>query len=245
MSAQYDAIAEAYRRSKNSPLRVHVEAYSFAQLVGDVGGCDVLDLACGDGFYTRRLRRRGARRVVGVDISPEMIRLAREAEAAKPLGIEYVCAPVESMPHLGRFDHVVAAYLLHYSEDVEQLTAMCRNIAAHLPPGGRFVALNENPDQPAERYTGYDQYGFNKTCEMPRREGSLITYWMIAGRETFRFEARWYSRDTYERALRQAGFGEIRWVPLSLDPAGIAEQGADYWREYLENPPTVGLDCRL
>jgi toxoflavin synthase len=41
----------------------------------------VLDLACGEGFYTRLLRQTGAGRVVGVDLSAGMIALARQEEA--------------------------------------------------------------------------------------------------------------------------------------------------------------------
>jgi ubiquinone/menaquinone biosynthesis C-methylase UbiE len=245
MSAQYDAIAKQYRLSKASPLRTYIEAYSFFGLVGDVSGQTVLDLACGEGFYSRRLKKLGATRVVGVDISSEMIRLAEECEASDVLGVEYICAPVESMPGPGVFDIVVAAYLLHYAVDEEQLLKMCRKIVAALPPGGRFVALNENPDQAADQYAGYAQYGFNKTVEKPRREGSQITYWMVSGREMFRFDARFFSRQTYECVLREAGFSELQWIPLSLDPAGVAAHGESYWQEYMDNPPVIGLECRV
>ena len=49
-------------------------------MLGSVAGLGVLDLACGEGFYTRQIARDGATRVVGVDISPEMIALAEELE---------------------------------------------------------------------------------------------------------------------------------------------------------------------
>ena len=73
MTEQYDSIAREYQRTKESPLRRHVEAYSFFHMVGDVTGLRVLDLACGDGFYTRLLKKAGATVVMGVDISTEMI----------------------------------------------------------------------------------------------------------------------------------------------------------------------------
>jgi SAM-dependent methyltransferase len=248
MNAQYDAIAEQYRRSKQSPLRQHVEAYTFMELVGDVLGSDVLDLACGEGFYTRRLKAAGAARVVGVDVSGEMIGLAAERERAERLGIEYLCADaakLEAVTGLGQFDVVTAAYLLHYAPDATVLARMCRNIVARLRPRGRFVSLNENPDQPPEKFAGYEQYGFNKSVEAPVRDGARITYWMIAGREMFRIHAHWYSRATYERALTAAGFGPPTWHALRLDPAGLGTHGRGYWQEYLENPPIIGLECRV
>ena len=64
--------------------------------LGDVGGKSLLDLACGDGFYTRKFRRAGADPVVGVDLSPQQIAKARRIEEREPLGIEYLAA--ESHP---------------------------------------------------------------------------------------------------------------------------------------------------
>jgi SAM-dependent methyltransferase len=243
-AAQYDAIATAYQRTRRSPIRRYVEAYSFFAMLGEVGGQAVLDLACGEGFYARQLRERGARRVVGVDISPAMIDLAREQENGQS-HIEYRVGDAGDLPALGSFDIVCAAYLLHYARDTGELSRMCHGIAHQLAPGGRFVTLNENPDQPEERYSGYLRYGFSKTVAAPRREGSPITYAMISGRELFRFEAYHYERATYERLLAGAGFVDLRWHPLRLDPAAAALMTADYWAEYLDNPPVVGLSCRL
>jgi SAM-dependent methyltransferase len=245
MSAQYDTIADQYRLSIASPLRTYVEAYSLQRMAGDVSGKSVLDLACGEGFYTRRFRELGANRVVGVDISPAMIEIAEAQERANPLGLEYVCADVETLDGLGEFDIVVAGYLLHYAPSEQAMSRMCERIFGHLRPGGRFVALNENPAQPSERYAGFAQYGFNKTVEQPRQEGSKITYWMVSGREMFTFHAHYFAADTYERALSGAGFRDIEWRPIELDNAGIAECGADYWREYMENPPVTGLEARV
>lgn len=245
MSAQYDAIAEQYRRTKESPLRTYIEAHTFLNMIGTVAGKRVLDLACGEGFYTRRLKKLGAARVVGVDISRQMIDLAMARELESPLGVEYVCADVEEMPDQGEFDIVVAAYLLHYAKTEQAMLRMCRRIADHLCAPGRFVTLNENPDQSVEQYAGYAQYGFNKTVEKPRREGSEITYWMVAGRELFKFQARYFSRETYVRVLTAAGFRDLNWHRVALADEGIDAHGREYWQEYLANPPVIGLECRV
>ena len=68
---------------------------------------------------------------------------------------------------------------------------------------------------------------------------------MVAGRELFKFHAHYYARQTYEQVLTDAGFGRVAWHPLRLDPAGIDAHGADYWQEYLDNPPVIGLECRV
>ncbi len=240
---QYDAIAAPYQRTRESPLRRYVEAWTFLDLLGDVTGRSVLDLACGAGHYTRELAARGARRVLGVDISPAMIKLARAGEGA-PGSVEYLVGDVAALPPIGPFDLATAAYLLHYARDAAELGRMCAGIASALAPGARLVALNENPAQPADRYAGYLHYGFDKSATEPRREGTAITYAMVSGRELFRFEVYHHEAATYERALAAAGFVDIAWHPLRLDPAGVAALGSAYFDEYLANPPVVGLTAR-
>ena len=73
---QYDAIAAAYQDSKQLPFRKYIEAHSLFEILGDIRGATVLDLACGDGFYTRKIKQAGALEVTGVDLSAEMIKLA-------------------------------------------------------------------------------------------------------------------------------------------------------------------------
>ncbi len=244
MNAEYDSIALQYQQTKNSPLRRFVESYTLLDLIGDVSGLSVLDLACGEGFYTRKVKERGAARVLGVDISPAMIGLAEEQERSHPLGIEYVCCDVQTMPDLGLFDLVIAAYLLHYAPGESQLAEMCERIASHLRPGGRFVSLNENPRQSLEQYAGYTQYGFNKNAEAPLRDGSPITYWLVSGREMISFTAFFYGSVTYERVFSAAGLTMVQWHPLKLSEEGLVNHGPEYWKEYMNNPPVVGIECR-
>ena len=90
MLTNYDPIAEQYQRSKQQPWRTFIECFTLMKLIGDPRGLQVLDVACGEGFYTRLIRERGAKAVTGVDLSQGMIDLARSQEAAHQLGISYL-----------------------------------------------------------------------------------------------------------------------------------------------------------
>lgn len=241
--APYDAIAQDYQRSRASPLRTFIESHTLWSLLGPVAGLAVLDVGCGEGCYARQLKAAGAARVVGVDLSPAMLDLARAAERATPQGIEYHCAPAEALPELGGpggFDVVLAAYLLHYAPDLGALGQMTAGLARKLRPGGRLVALVENPEQPVTAYPGYAQYGFNKVAVEPRQEGSRIRYGLVAGRRMIHFDTFYYSRSAYESVLGQAGFRRLAWHRPRLDPGAPADFGS-YWDEYLQNPPVLGL----
>src|SRR5436305_14708329 len=82
-------------------------------LLPDLAGRSVVDLACGEGIYARKLMQAGAARVVGVDISPEMIALAEQAEAAEVLGGRYVAADVGMVEVDQPFDIALCAYLFN------------------------------------------------------------------------------------------------------------------------------------
>ena len=118
MTAVYDKFAKQYKASKRLPFREFIEWHSYNKLLGDISQKSVLDLACGEGFYTRRIKRKGAGPVVGVDISREMIRLAKQQEQNHPIGVDYVLGDVMTLGSIGKFDLVVAAYLLNYTQDL-------------------------------------------------------------------------------------------------------------------------------
>jgi SAM-dependent methyltransferase len=97
--AQYDEIAEQYKETTQLEI-FRIISHTMSHWIGDVTGRSMLDLACGEGGGTRTIKQAGAGRVVGVDVSEEMIRLAREAEAKQPLGIEYLARAAQGRPRI-------------------------------------------------------------------------------------------------------------------------------------------------
>ncbi len=243
MTTDYDPIAEQYKRSKLTPWRTHIECFTLLELVGDVSGLSVLDVACGEGFYTRLLRHRGAARAVGVDLSEGMVALARKQEAAAPVGVEYVVGDGRSLPDLGRFDLVVAGYLLNYAPNAATLSAMCDGIARALKPGGRFVAVNGSPSLDFRAAPSYRAYGFEATATGDWREGTPITWTFFLDDGPFSIENYHLSVETHEAALRSTGFASIGWPAPRVAPQGLAEHGPEFWNTFLAAPPIAFLDC--
>src|SRR6516162_11622808 len=91
----------------------------------DPTGKTVIDIACGEGFYTRMMRQRGAAKVTGVDLSEKMIGLARASEVQQRLGIEYFVGDGRrDLAISADYDLAVAAYFLNYAHDRAELHAM-------------------------------------------------------------------------------------------------------------------------
>ena len=162
MTTDYDPIAEQYKRSKQQPWRTYIEAFTLMDLIGDPSGKEVIDIACGEGFYTRLLRQRGAEKVTGVDLSERMVELAKAQEAVQQLGIDYVVGDGRDLELGAKYDLAVAAYLLNYARDRGELGDMCKGIARCLRPGGRFVTVNCSPSLDFRVAPSYRKYGFKR-----------------------------------------------------------------------------------
>jgi SAM-dependent methyltransferase len=243
MTTNYDGIAKEYQASKLQPWRTHVEQHTLLRLTGDVRGARTLDLACGEGYYTRLLRRLGADPVVGVDLSPAMIDLARAQEVADPIGIRYGVGDARAVAERPRADLVFAAYLLNYARDYAELLAMCEAIARNLEPGGRFVTVNNRPDDPPANFESGRAYGYSKRLEGRLEEGAPIVWRFHLPEGTIEVTNFYLTLATMERALTSAGLRDIRWHRPQVSPEGLQQWGEEHWRGFLAQPPIVFLEC--
>ncbi|UQA60781.1 class I SAM-dependent methyltransferase [Polyangium aurulentum] len=237
----FDALADTYEGTKVNPLKRHCEEPSFFAAIGDPAGSSVLDLACGDGYYTRMLARAGARRVVGVDVSEAMVARAQATEAEQRLGIEYRVGDVARLPALGVFDLVTSAYLFPYASSEHALLSMCTSAAANLRSGGRLVSVVVSPDLDAERIAALAHYGMSLRAELPLRDGDTMTVTIATPAGPIAMTNHHWTRPAYERALHAAGFGEVAWPSMIVSAEGLATHSADFWQPFLEHPSLAVL----
>jgi ubiquinone/menaquinone biosynthesis C-methylase UbiE len=132
-----------WRRSLMATLALGISFEREQQLIGRAArlspGDRLLDLACGSGIYTRPFARQVAPGlVVGMDLSPAMLRGARRRVRAA--GLENVALIRGDALHPpfadGRFDVVNCCGALHLFPDVDRAL---REVHRVLKPGGRFT----------------------------------------------------------------------------------------------------------
>lgn len=244
MSKQYNLVADQYDISfQLAPYRLHIEAHSTFEALGDVTDLHALDLATGTGFYARQLRQRGAARVVGVDIADQMVQIAQTAEQNEPLGIDYHVQDVTQFKSDEPFDLALAVYLLHYAPSKEGLQAMCNAVANNLKSGARFVTYILNPDiSRAPNY--YQEMGLSIRFGDAPADGEPVPFSATIGGMTMpEVTAYRWEKETVENALQNAGFRDVRWIQPSLSADGAAQFGSgfDY---YLHQPHAVLLACQ-
>ena len=100
------------------------------ELLNPQSGERILDLGCGDGTLTAKLREMGVD-IVGVDASPEQVAAARE------LGVDARVANGETLHFENDFDAVFSNAAMHWMPNAD---AVIEGVARALRPGGRFVS---------------------------------------------------------------------------------------------------------
>jgi SAM-dependent methyltransferase len=239
---EYDRIGSQYQESKRLPFREFVEAHSMFSLLPDLAGRSVVDLACGDGIYSRKLMQAGAASVVGVDISPEMIALAERGEEFQPLGVRYVVADVATVEFDEPFDIALCSYLFNYARSRAELRTLVENVHHLVRSGGLVVGCNDYPDNPPAHFDRYRPYGFIKIGAAEPREGDRITYRFFNPDDTaFEIDNYFLPTDAYRDEFARAGFTSFDWVMPEVSPAGLETCPAGFWDAYLDSPPIVSF----
>lgn len=145
---EWDIASDAYADAQMSGVdyyRLNFFGPAMVEACGNVKGLEVLDLGCGIGYFSRQMARKGASKVVGIDISPNQLAHARQIEEKERLGIEYIrddaAAVIETLPE-SSFDLVTACVSL---VDMPEPGRVIRGAHRVLRDQGRLVFTNTHP----------------------------------------------------------------------------------------------------
>ena len=128
------------RENKNS-ANILFEKPALFSLLPELAGKRILDLGCGYGENCTEFVKKGASKVMGIDISKKMLEVA-EKENSDPK-ITFKNMPMEDIAQLSeKFDIVVSSLALHYVKD---FSGLVRNVLSLLDDGGLFIFSQENP----------------------------------------------------------------------------------------------------
>lgn len=127
-------------RSKHG-LAMAGEWHQLQPLFPELRGKTVLDLGCGYGWHCKYAASQGARAVLGIDASRQMLEVAK-ARNADPV-IQYrACSMEEYSYPPEEFDLVISNLALHYIADLDEVY---QKVYRTLKPGGVFLFNIEHP----------------------------------------------------------------------------------------------------
>jgi SAM-dependent methyltransferase len=197
-----------------------------------MAGLRVVDLGCGFGWFCRWACEAGAARVLGLDVSENM--LARARETTPNNAIVYARADLERLDLPGgSFDLAYSSLALHY---VERLGALLDGVHRALVPGGRLVFSVEHPLYTAPSQPSWSQ---DKTWPVDRYldEGPRSTDWLAKG-----VIKQHRTLATYINLLLERGFALSRveeWGPTDAQIAAHPE-----WAVERDRPPFLLISAR-
>ena len=167
----------------------------------DLGGMTVLDIGCNGGFYSIEMKRRGAKRVLGIDHDEGYLAQARYAAEVTGLDISFERMSVYEVPKLGeRFDLVLFMGVFYHLRHpllaldlLRQYVAKDWFVFQSMLRGSRSVASVE-PDYPFWEVSIFDKPGFPKMHFIENEYSQDPTNWWVP------------NRACAEAVLRSAGF---------------------------------------
>ena len=171
--------------------RTEAEVERAMRMLKPQGGERVLDLACGSGRHALELKRQGFE-VVGADISPELLEIARSDAEKEGLEVEFVEADLRELEFEAEFDIVLSlndgaiGYLETEAENLRTFEVISRSLKA----GGRHLMQLPNVLYAQEH--------------LPQKS------WISGNAMIELVEHRWNKRERYmEGAMIPVRFGEV------------------------------------
>jgi SAM-dependent methyltransferase len=180
----YTARAKEYaahvRNPKDSVYHAYYEKPAMYALLPDIKGKTVLSVGCGSGEDSVYLKRQGAQKSIGIDISNELIKIARDSYPE----CEFHVMDMEDIAFPdGSFDFIYSSLAIHYVQDWGKVFAQVYRI---LKPNASFLFSCGHPLRFAMDDNG-DGANFTRTLQImenPDRSEVNITGDYLSKRKT-------------------------------------------------------------
>ena len=191
----------------------------------DLTGKTVLDIGCNAGFYSLEMKRRGADRVLGIDIDERYLRQACFAAEVTGTDVEFRQMPVWQIAQLReKFDLVIfMGVLYHLRHPLLALDLIHEHVAKDLFLFQSLQRGSVDIAATAEDYeitvpAPFDEPGYPKLHFIEHRYSNDPTNWWVP------------NRACTEAMLRSSGFRieaqpedetyVCRWQPVAVPPDG-------------------------
>ena len=114
----YDKSAKEYHNyisHKNNIWHQNIEKPMMVKFLGrEIKGKKVLDLGCGSGPFIKKLNSLGAKKVIGLDLSPKLIEIARKENSKTKF---YVGDAKKTPFKKAQFNVINSSLMAHYFKD--------------------------------------------------------------------------------------------------------------------------------
>ena len=186
----------------------HIINPSVVDVLGEIEGLTILDLACGEGHFARKLAElaNGNLKIIGVDASESMIRIAKEKNGSLSECLSFQIGDARNLAQFqpNAFDMAICNMALMDIREYEQVIA---KVSRTLKPRGVFIFSILHPCFITPRSEWIkDENGTKIGWKVDEYHLNLVWRWTIKtkmGNETYHFHR---TLENYFAALRDSGF---------------------------------------
>ncbi len=198
-------------------------------------GKKIIDVACGQGFFSKALAQAGAQHVLGLDISPNLIEIAKKNETEK---LHFGVSPANDLKPVqsGSFD--VATIVLAL-QNIKEMSETLKEVSRVLISGGKFVLVLNHP---TFRIPKASSWGFDEKENIQYRRidaynsSFSVDVDMAPGQKNDKTKTVSFHRplQDYFKTLSNAGFvvtGLEEWISHKKSEAGPRAKAEDQARK--------------
>ncbi len=245
MQNQYRKIAKNYSAVRNATQRF-VWGPTLLMMAGDISGKDIVDIGCGNGYYTRILAAQQPHTITGIDLSKEMIELARLSDKQENKVINFEIGNMKTFASDDLVDIITAVYAINYNHTKKELIETCKNIYRNLREDGVFCGVTLRPGLVGRKE-------FVRNFRFTRADGSLkfqdgdkviCSVLNKDTREISTFTCQYWSEATYTECMLLAGFKRVVWhYDLIVSDEGRRVFDASYWKDWAKTVSGAGFQA--
>ncbi len=197
-------------------------------LLRPLSGKRVIDVGCGDGFFTLPIADQSPTHVYGID---NCVRQIEKAEKEPHPRVSY--SVTDMFDELPPAERVNAPFVLNYTETTRELRLLLRNFYQSLTKDGKLVAVVDlpKPNFNSQQRERKRQLSVVKTLagELQDETGIKLDFYNGNG-IMFSLSATYYTPQTITGVLSDVGFTRIQWhQPLIEENSPLSS-----WQDYQE-----------
>lgn len=136
----WNSMAKAYEEFNNAPdsYSYNIEWPCIKKMLPDIEGKSILDLGCGTGIFTFLLEAYKPERLMGIDLSEEMLEIARKKAVMQGSYAKFIQGDATKVDQYvdQKYDLIFSSTTTHY---VENLTVLFENIAKCITDNGMII----------------------------------------------------------------------------------------------------------
>lgn len=246
MEKNWDNVAswyDSYLENNNDSYQSRVIAPNLIRILGAKKGENILDLACGQGYFSRLVKDLGAN-VTGIDLSKELISLAQ----GKSKDISYIVSPAHDTKL--KKESLDKVFTVLAFENIKNIDEVMIEIKRILKREGKFFLVMLHP---AFRIPQHSDWGYDQKKDVQyRRTDKYLSEIKIdidlkpfkSGKNiktvTFHRSLQWYMKVFKKQGFVLTSIEE--WISHKKSQVGLRQKAEDTARK--EFPMFLALELK-